>query len=183
MDCKGCVENLTAYQDGELNPSESGELEAHLGICADCRREFATLEQASHLVASQLHEIEPSPEIWDGVFAKVSALPASPRSAGLLQFFVAHRWTAAAATVASSLVMAAGAWGLWSHRQSELAFRRYMDDYVQLRTLQEQTRPVALTNANVNTAGTVEVNSEYADNPFADLDVQEIDNPFRLEEQ
>lgn len=42
-------DNLSAYLDGRLNPSQVAEVEAHLASCADCAWEKRTLEQTRRL--------------------------------------------------------------------------------------------------------------------------------------
>jgi len=182
MNCNHCVEDLTAYMDRELDPVRLREMEAHLAGCPACRTELESLERAIRLVESHVDEIEPDPEIWNGLMTRISAEPPGHRAGGLLQLFVGRRWTAATATLAVSLVIAAGGWGIWSHRQSEKAFQQYMDSYVQLRAHQEQDRSAALKSARTD-AGTAVDHSEYSDNPFVEFDSQETDNPFRSEEQ
>jgi anti-sigma factor RsiW len=43
---------IDAYYDGELEPEAQGAFEEHLGGCADCRRELASLRQLSGHFAS-----------------------------------------------------------------------------------------------------------------------------------
>ena len=50
MDCN--IEQIHAYHDGELAPSERAAVEAHLNDCADCRDLLADLRRVSQLVTS-----------------------------------------------------------------------------------------------------------------------------------
>lgn len=43
-------DNLSAYLDGRLNPTQAAEIEAHLASCAECAWEKQTLEQTRHLL-------------------------------------------------------------------------------------------------------------------------------------
>ncbi len=183
MDCKHCVDNLTAYLDGELNPADFRIMEDHVGGCPACRGELESLRKASQLVESHIEEIEPRPEIWNGLLTRISDTPTPDRSLGFFRFFLTHRWSAATAALAACVVMAGGAWGIWNYRQSERTLRQYMENYVQIRTQQEEDRRASPDTYSGEAAISVEVHSEYTDNPFVDFDPQEVDNPFRSEEQ
>lgn len=183
MDCKSCGDDLTAYLDGELDSSRIREVEEHLKACPTCLEEFRGLERASRLVESCLDELEPKPELWDNLLTRIEAKPVNAKPAGLLQLLLSRRWTAVAATVAASIVLAAGLLGIWSHQQSERALRQYMNEYVQKRNNQERTFRVRPVRVSADATGNALAHSEVTDNPFADVDTQEIDNPFRSEEQ
>lgn len=183
MNCKNCVDDLTAYLDGELNAAESRALEEHVRLCPACRDELESLRKACQLVESHVEEIEPRPEIWNGLMTRISATPAHDRSPGFLQFFDSHRWSAVTAALAFCIVAAGGIWGISNYRQSERALKVYMEEYVQLRAQQEEELRAFPANESAGAAISVEVHSEYADNPFVDFDPQEINNPFRSEEQ
>lgn len=47
---KKIKDNLSAYLDGQLNPTQAAEVEAHLASCAECAWEKQTLEQTRRLV-------------------------------------------------------------------------------------------------------------------------------------
>ncbi len=183
MDCKNCVDDLTAYLDGELDGTRSNQIKTHIQACPACLGELQGLERSLRLVESNIEEIEPKPEIWDGLVSRIAAQQAQHRPVGFFQLLVSHRWTAATATLAASIVLAAGGWGLWNHHQAEQAVRRYMDEYVQLRAHQEEIRLAATADAGAAVESAVEAHAEYADNPFVDIEAPEIENPFRSEEQ
>lgn len=54
-----CRDNLSAYLDGELQPGERAQLEAHLAGCPDCRARLGQLRAVSGLVKAQA--LEPVP--------------------------------------------------------------------------------------------------------------------------
>ncbi len=182
MNCEICAEELTAFLDGELEESRRREMEGHLKGCPACHGELESLRKAALLVESNLEEIEPRPEIWDKVQAGIIAAQDRPRRAGLLQLLVAHRWKVATASLAVCLAMTAGVWGIRSHQQSERMLHQYMSEYVQMRDRQEIAARAANLHRVKFTAGdSIEVHSEYDENPFVDVKFEEIDNPFRSE--
>jgi anti-sigma factor RsiW len=71
-------EDLTAYVDGELPAARRGEVEAHLGGCADCRATEALLRRTLEPLAT-LPEFVPSASMRREVLAKVDALPPTLR--------------------------------------------------------------------------------------------------------
>jgi anti-sigma factor RsiW len=52
VNCRECEQQLDAYVDGELTPSESAVLHEHLQTCAACGRRFADRESLGRLVRS-----------------------------------------------------------------------------------------------------------------------------------
>jgi anti-sigma factor RsiW len=65
--CEECLENIAAYEDGEMQAQERAAFEAHLAQCASCRWET----QAQALVRKRLGDLERSnsdvplpPHIW-----------------------------------------------------------------------------------------------------------------------
>ncbi len=181
MKCKQCTEDLTAYLDGELDGNAFVEVESHLRNCPPCLGELESLRRSSALVESHLEEIELRPQTWDRLQATIAAGPALSRRSGLWAFLHSHRWVAAGAALAASVVMGAGTWGIWSYRHSERMLRHYMDEYVQRRDYQEHHLNASLTSVSADAGGTVHRHSEYADNPFVDSEDEETDNPFRSE--
>lgn len=67
-------EDLTAYVDGELSPSDRARVEAHLGTCAGCQG----TERLLRLTVARMAEVPdftPSPSARRDVLARVDALP------------------------------------------------------------------------------------------------------------
>ena len=70
MSC--ALENeLTAYLDGELSPSERARVDTHLPGCPDCRATLALLER-SVATLHALPAFEPSPQLRRAVLQRVS---------------------------------------------------------------------------------------------------------------
>lgn len=66
---------LSEYVDGDLPPDLRGELETHLGGCADCRAVVADLERIRERAAA-LGDREPPRDLWPGIAARIGAAPA-----------------------------------------------------------------------------------------------------------
>lgn len=183
MDCKSCTEDLTAYLDGELNRTRFQEVEGHLEGCLPCLEELESLKRSVRLVESNLPELDPKPELWNHLTARIAAARKAEGRSGWLSFFQAHQGLTAAWAVAASIVLAMGIWGFWNHQQSERALRQYMSQYIQQRdshvhsTRARASKPVSETQ----TADADHV--ESADNPFVEVNAEPFDNPFRSEAQ
>lgn len=67
------LRSLSAYVDGELSPSESGQLEAHLAGCGECRVQLERLERLQGLLRQGLQDpiAEATPVLWPGVRARI----------------------------------------------------------------------------------------------------------------
>ncbi len=183
MDCQSCIEDLSAYLDGELDKTRFREIANHLGGCLPCREELESLKRSLCLVESHLKELEPRPEIWNNLTAKIAVSQTVSRSAAMLRFFVPYRWTYAVAALAASVIMAVGVWGIWSHQQSERIVQQYMREYVQRRDVEEQAKRDKSTDTQAGTRTADAVHSEYSGNPFVEVSAEEFDNPFRSEAQ
>lgn len=66
-------EQLPAYSIGSLDPADSADLEHHLEGCAECRAELAWLAPASDVLARDVEQVEPSPEMRQRVMAAIDA--------------------------------------------------------------------------------------------------------------
>jgi len=183
MDCKSCTEDMTAYLDGELNRARFREIEGHLEGCLPCLEELESLKRSGRLVESHLPELEPKPEIWNNLTAKIAAAQETKRRGGLLSFCAAHRWKAAAAAIAASVVLATGLWGFWNHQQSEKALRQYMSEYIQKRDSHIHATRARASDARGETRTADSDHAEYSDNPFVEVRAEPFDNPFRSEAQ
>jgi anti-sigma factor RsiW len=72
MNCNEILENLSAYQDGELGPAEAAAVDAHLASCESCRRRLADYEKVWELLGdSKL--LEPGPGFTEAVLDRASA--------------------------------------------------------------------------------------------------------------
>ena len=68
-------DRLSEYIDGELEPSEHRDLEAHLAGCAECRTDLAAL-RAVVTRAGSLSDTPPASDLWPGVAARIDPPPA-----------------------------------------------------------------------------------------------------------
>jgi hypothetical protein len=66
------TDRLSEYLDGELAAGERSALEAHLGVCADCR---ATLDDVRKVVARAraLDDRAPRNDLWAGIDARLTS--------------------------------------------------------------------------------------------------------------
>jgi hypothetical protein len=75
MDHKTCMENLSAYLDGELSRDERALLENHLADCPECRNVLNELKSLSLIIHK--HGMEPVPfSLKEKIFAKPKEKPA-----------------------------------------------------------------------------------------------------------
>ena len=68
-------DRLSECIDGELEPSERRDLEAHLAGCAECRTDLAAL-RAVVTRAGSLSDTPPASDLWPGVAARIHPRPA-----------------------------------------------------------------------------------------------------------
>lgn len=64
-------EQLPGYALGALDPAEQSDLERHLEGCAECRAELAWLEPAGVVLAADIEQVEPAPDLRSRVMAAV----------------------------------------------------------------------------------------------------------------
>jgi len=97
---------LSAYLDGELDPSEVRAVEAHLAGCAICREDLAALRQVKRWLG-RLPEVEPSEAVWQSLRRRITAEEHRPAPAGALLDTVraAFRRPAVAAVAAVLVVL------------------------------------------------------------------------------
>jgi hypothetical protein len=70
VNCRSATDQLTAYLDGELDPTTASAVRGHLRLCETCR--VAAEDHAA--IRDQLAELqrpEPPPAVWDGVLARL----------------------------------------------------------------------------------------------------------------
>jgi hypothetical protein len=79
MNCHEVTNQLTAYLDDELSPSERKLVQAHLAICKSCQQELDHLglvqQDLSHHLQASASIVAPSPQAWSILKA---SLPKSP---------------------------------------------------------------------------------------------------------
>lgn len=110
MNCERMAELLPDYLQGNLNPEQDGQIEAHLELCAQCREDVAVWRELA-----QLPDEQPSPQLRARFTAMLHAYqqgqsektsPAADRLAGPGWWTVAG-WLRPAAGFALALVLLA----------------------------------------------------------------------------
>lgn len=103
----GCenIPRIGAYHDGELSDAGRDELERHILICDDCRRELRRLEALSQWLASA-----PRPEVPVEVLERLRVSIRPGRERTLLRMAGSLTAAAAAVLIACSAVL----WQRWS---------------------------------------------------------------------
>jgi len=182
MDCEQCVDNLTAFLDGELTPRRSAEIQTHLKECGSCSNEMQALTASADFIDSRIKEIPLKPEIWNNVKAQLSTMEAT-RPVGLSSFWL-WNWPKAAATVfATASLLAFGFWGYLRQEESQESLRHYMNEYVTARNTQLQNLGIPATLASANSDANGRFQMDQTDNPFAEPIANSYHNPFRSEDE
>ncbi len=171
MDCKQCADNLTAYQDEELSAAEAEEVRSHLQHCSSCTDEWRSLKKASEFIDSRIQELDPKPETWNLVRARIAdgPIPDSP-----MRFF-SLRWRLAASALAVFLIAGAGYLKYRSFEKHSLD--QYISKYVQERNSRIRIR-LALSEFKT---GLTE--KRHLENPFIEIKANSMENPFRQEDR
>lgn len=111
MRCDEAKERLSAYFDGELSPSDRGEVLRHIMTCESCRTELDTFQRLSDLASTLDRPL--SPDVWTGIESGLLAAP-SPSNVVLPTSQNPSRRVSMvskiAAVAASILVIATGIW-------------------------------------------------------------------------
>ena len=71
MQCKDVQRRLSAYQDGEIKPTERERITNHLRVCEVCRGEFAKLDGLWQALDG-LSGIQPEPDFYRQVVRKIN---------------------------------------------------------------------------------------------------------------
>jgi anti-sigma factor RsiW len=171
MDCKQCAEDLTAFLDEELSAADSERVRSHLAICVTCADEWRSLKEASDFIESHKNELEPGPESWNMVRARISTVDSHPS----FRFFAPRRWRVALAALAIAAACTVGYLQYQSIQRRSLS--QYMSQYIQDRERRRQT-PSILADAE-----NLQIEVPYADNPFIEVTDTLGDNPFRSEDR
>lgn len=162
MDCKRYADDLTAYLDGELSSADSELVRSHLQTCVSCSEELRGLREIGDLVASHSRNLEPRPESWSLVRARIN----ESKAASLSGFWFFGRPRLAVAALA---VFAAFGLGYVQYQQVQKRnLDRYMLRYVKQREAQMQAPLIA---------------DPYANNPFIEVKATVAVNPFRSEDR
>jgi hypothetical protein len=121
--------------------------------------------------------------MWNNLRARISEMPSPTGPPGFFRFLVLNRWTAAAATVAATVVLALGLWGYLQHQQSERELQSYMSEYIEMRNITERLHSLDRVEAAPGTPEPSVLRAVYDENPFAASRSVSFDNPFRSEER
>jgi anti-sigma factor RsiW len=90
MNCLGATDRLTAYLDGDLDPTLASAVRGHLRSCPACAT-VAAEHQQLRAALSTLPPVEPPPAMWAGVLARLGdAEVADGRRSGLALWW--QRW-------------------------------------------------------------------------------------------
>ena len=176
MDCRKCAEDMTAFMDGEISPSDSARMQLHIDACPACAEEFAGLREAAELVDSYHRRVDVGPGAWDLINARITRIgPGSRR--GRLDLLFVRRWSPAFAMALAVLGLVIGLWSYYRYQESERALRSYMAEYVREREAREQMH-------RLMSARDGDARFEYSDfrdeeNPFVVVHNTNEDNPFR----
>jgi len=173
MNCRSCADDLTAYLDGELPSGRREEIAAHLRACGSCGRELAELELAAAFVGERVATLEPGPQLWNNLRARITALPAEPGPAWMIGGWPANRWLAALGGLAAAAAVVAALWGYLGYRESERSLQRYMASYIEQRGAILEPASVFRSDAAI----------DPLINPFARMQTESFENPFRSEER
>lgn len=172
MDCNRCIEDLTAYLDGELGPAESAQVQSHLKGCPSCSNELRSFQQAAEFIGSHVKELGLPLGSWNRVRDRIS----TPKSRGFWTLPFPMRWRTAIAAMACIAVLASGY--LW-HQKIE---RRNLNVYIaQYEKAREAHRSFRRAIANVESG--LASDSIAIDNPFIEARVSLDLNPFRSEDR
>jgi len=183
MDCRLCSDELTAYLDGELSAADATRIRQHVEACPPCQDELQALRGAADFVESHVQAVEPVPEIWNNLRARIAAMPAPADRSGFFQFLVVNRWAAMLATLASTAVLALGLWGYLAHQAAQQALESYMNDYILERSVAERLYAVQIRQWR-NLTSVAGVNwVPVSENPFVDQRPVSLANPFVSEER
>jgi negative regulator of sigma E activity len=183
MDCRQCSDDLTAYLDGELPDSVAERMRRHLEECRPCQAEYKNLRDSASLIELHAKQIEPAPEIWNNLRARIEEMPAPTGSFGFFRFLVINRWAAATVTLAAMVLLAFGLWGYIQYQQSERELESYMSEYIEMRTIMERLHSLQMMEAQGNPSVIEAIGSSQTENPFANIRPVSFDTPFRTEEK
>jgi hypothetical protein len=107
-------DTLSAYVDGELAAEAAGQIDAHLGSCAECRATVGDLEALRRKAAALAGTgAMPAHDLWPGIAARLESREAVAPPVSLAWY--RRRWTVGIGelAVAASLIAALSAAALW----------------------------------------------------------------------
>lgn len=172
MDCMQAQENLSPFLDGELNDAEHAAIKEHLGSCARCRQEFASIEEVVKMLQDlSLKEIEAPAQIKAGVLAGIEKLETAQKQTAQVP---RRKWLIPAAGAAAVLLVLLWAGGLLNfpkNAPSQVA----ENDQAQMQTAQKADLPQKQSEQGFKTEAimpqnsTMSMNAESSDNAAAEI--------------
>ncbi len=172
MDCNRCIEDLTAYLDGELNPGDSAQVQSHLKTCPSCSQELSSFQQAAAFVGSHVKELGLPLGSWNRVRDRISA----PKSRRFWTLPFPMGWRTAIAAIACIAILASGY--LWYQQIEQRNLDAYIAQYEKAREAHRSFRRVIANVESGLASDTVAI-----DNPFIEARVSFDLNPFRSEDR
>lgn len=73
MNCSDCTDKLSAHLDGDLPPSDTRALDAHLATCPACRRELDSLRALVASAAALPNDVAPARDLWPEISAQLAS--------------------------------------------------------------------------------------------------------------
>jgi anti-sigma factor RsiW len=183
MECRDCSDDLTAYIDGELAGPAAEQVRRHLEKCPPCDDDYRGFKDAAVFMERQARELEPSPEIWNQLRARISEMPAPANSSGYFGFLAVNRWAGAAVTLAATVVLALGLWGYRQYQESQAQIESYVNEYIVTRSVAERIHAVQLRQVRKVHAGSDSAIPKVLENPFTEIRPVSLTNPFQTEER
>ena len=120
MTCWAVRRRLVAYDDGDLSPGQTAEIEAHLAACQSCSDELAELRGAIGMVESLAQE-EAGPEFTADVLAAIRSRRVAEEPARPVMWPAAVGLGLAGAVVSVALIVGLAALDWESVRQAGVA--------------------------------------------------------------
>ncbi|MBV9211957.1 MAG: zf-HC2 domain-containing protein [Acidobacteria bacterium] len=139
MKCDECLPLIEEYVDGELNERETGELKAHLSLCAACAEAVDELVHEQEMYARYEREVSVTPAMWHAVRERIEAEKEKPKSNALTGW---RTWLAGAFGANARLRPAfAAALVLIALFITTVAVVKYLNSHQERQTVATQTEP------------------------------------------
>ncbi|HZT41903.1 MAG TPA: zf-HC2 domain-containing protein [Chthonomonadaceae bacterium] len=126
--CRLVLTNLSAYQDGELDPDQQRIVEAHLAKCTGCASNLDALRETDRLLQREWQESGPLPssletrQAIDSIMAALPPAPATPAQFAPKRVHSRARWMRFSTGLAGLLALISLMWS--SYRIGYLHGRR-----------------------------------------------------------
>ncbi len=159
LSCKEVKDLLSAYYDGELGVAASKQIEEHLDVCADCRRELEDIERLSGEIKSL--EFPAGDEAFAASLsaALASQVQKSKKNPGSIWYKMRPY-----AAVAACFVIAAG---IYTAQLRGYIIPNNTVEPVKVGDAENTPAPAKIANENINTDENVDKVSEKTPEPTA----------------